>query len=46
VNYLQEFRGHLVSTAGSAAVRDFSEQAVGFRLWRIAARPDNTSAVA
>jgi transcriptional regulator with XRE-family HTH domain len=46
VNYLREFRDHLVSAEGSAAVRDFSEQAAGFRLWRIAARPDNAPAVA
>ena len=45
VNYLREFRGHLVRAEGSAAVRDFSEQAAGFRLWRIAARPGNASAV-
>jgi hypothetical protein len=46
VNYLREFRDHLAGAADSAAVRDFSEQAVGFRLWRIAARPENASAVA
>jgi hypothetical protein len=46
VNYLKEFRGHLTRAEGTAAVRDFSEQAAGFRLWRIAARPDSASAVA
>ena len=46
VNYLREFRDHLVRAEGSAAVRDFSEPlSVGFRLWRIAARPENASAV-
>ncbi len=46
VNYLREFRGHLAGAEGSAAVTDFSEQAVGFRLWRIATRPESASAVA
>jgi hypothetical protein len=46
VNYLKEFRDHLTLAAGTPAVRDFSEQAAGFRLWRIAARPDCGAAVA
>jgi transcriptional regulator with XRE-family HTH domain len=46
VNYLREFRDHLARAEDSAAVRDFSEQAGGFRLWRIAARPENASTVA
>jgi hypothetical protein len=46
VNYLREFRDHLAIADGTGAVRDFSEQAVQSRLWRIAARPDRSAAVA
>jgi hypothetical protein len=46
VNYLREFRDHLAVADGTAAVRDFGEQAMQSRLWRIAARPDRSAAVA
>ena len=46
VNYLREFRDHLAMADGTAAVRDFREQAVQSRLWRIAARTDRSAAVA
>jgi hypothetical protein len=46
VNYLREFRDHLLIADGAPAVRDFSEQAMQSRLWRIAARPVNSVAVA
>ena len=46
VNYLREFRDHLAAANGTAAVREFSEQAVQSRLWRIAARPSTSTAVA
>jgi transcriptional regulator with XRE-family HTH domain len=46
VTYLREFRDHLAIAGGTAAVREFSEQAVQSRLWRIAARPDRVAAVA
>jgi transcriptional regulator with XRE-family HTH domain len=46
VNYLREFREHLVIADGTAAVGDFGEQAMQSRLWRIAARPDTSAAVA
>jgi len=46
VNYLREFRDHLAVADGTAAARDFGEQALQSRLWRIAARPDRSSAVA
>jgi hypothetical protein len=46
INYLREFRDHLAVAEGTAAVRDFGEQAVQSRLWRIAARPVNSVAVA
>jgi hypothetical protein len=46
VNYLREFRDHLVMADGTAAVRDFGEQAMQSRLWRIAARPARSAAVA
>lgn len=46
VNYLREFREHLVIAEGSAAVRDFGEQAVQSQLWRIAAQPARSTAVA
>jgi transcriptional regulator with XRE-family HTH domain len=46
VNYLREFREHLAMAEGSAGVREFGEQAVQFRLWRIAARPERSAAVA
>ena len=44
VNYLREFREHLARAADTTAVRDFTEQAGGSRLWRIAARPDRPAA--
>jgi transcriptional regulator with XRE-family HTH domain len=46
VYYLREFREHLLPAADTAAVRDFTEQAAGSRLWRIAARPQQSLAVA
>jgi hypothetical protein len=46
VNYLREFRDHLAGAGDTATVRDFSEQAAGSRLWRIASRTDRPSAVA
>jgi hypothetical protein len=46
VNYLREFREHLAVAGDTSAVRDFSEQAAGSRLWRIAARPGKSPAVA
>jgi hypothetical protein len=46
VNYLREFRDHLVIAEGTATIRDFSEQAMQSRLWRIAARPAQSAAVA
>jgi hypothetical protein len=46
VNYLREFRDHLAAAEGTNAVRDFREQAVQSRLWRIAARPEKAAAVA
>jgi transcriptional regulator with XRE-family HTH domain len=46
VNYLREFRDHLAVADGTAAVLDFGEQAVQSRLWRIAARPERSAAVA
>ena len=46
VNYLREFREHLAAVDGTAAARDFGEQAVQSRLWRIAARPARSAAVA
>jgi transcriptional regulator with XRE-family HTH domain len=46
VNYLREFRDHLAVADGTSAVRDFGEQAMQSRLWRIAARPDRSIAVA
>jgi transcriptional regulator with XRE-family HTH domain len=46
VNYLREFREHLVMAEGTAAVRNFGEQAMQSRLWRIAASPARPAAVA
>ena len=46
VNYLREFRDHLVVAEDTAAVQDFSEQAVQSRMWRIAGQPDKSAAVA
>jgi transcriptional regulator with XRE-family HTH domain len=46
VNYLREFRDHLAAAGGTAAVREFGEQALQSRLWRIAARPSASTAVA
>ena len=46
VNYVREFRGHLAVADGTAAVREFGQQALQSRLWRIAARPDHSAAVA
>jgi transcriptional regulator with XRE-family HTH domain len=46
VNYLREFREHLVIAEGSPVIRDFGEQAMQSRLWRIAARPARSVAVA
>jgi len=46
VQYLREFREHLAAAGGTGAVREFSEQAMQSRLWRIAARPERSSAVA
>jgi hypothetical protein len=46
VNYVREFRDHLAVADGAGAVRDFAQQAMQSRLWRIAARPDRSAAVA
>ena len=46
VNYLREFRDHLAIAEGTTAVRNFGEQALQSRLWRIAARPARPAAVA
>jgi transcriptional regulator with XRE-family HTH domain len=46
VNYQREFRDHLAAADGTAAVRDFGEQAIQSRLWRIASRPERSAAVA
>jgi hypothetical protein len=46
VNYLREFRDHLVIADGTAAVRAFRDEAMQSRLWRIAAGPDRSAAVA
>ena len=46
INYLREFREHLAVADGTAAVRDFREQAMQSRLWRIAAQPGKAVAVA
>ena len=46
VNYVREFRGHLAVADGAGAVREFALQAMQSRLWRIAARPDRSAAVA
>jgi transcriptional regulator with XRE-family HTH domain len=40
VNYLREFRDHLARAGDTTAIREFNEQALESRLWRIAARPD------
>jgi hypothetical protein len=46
VNYLREFRDHLARAGDTATVREFSERALGSRLWRIASRTGTPSAVA
>jgi hypothetical protein len=46
VSYLREFRDHLAIADGTATARDFGEHAMQARLWRIAARPDRSAAVA
>ena len=43
VNYLREFRQHLVRAGDATVVTDFHEQARGSRLWLIAARPDKAA---
>jgi hypothetical protein len=43
VNYLRDFRQHLVRAADATAVTDFRERARESRLWRIASRPDKAS---
>jgi transcriptional regulator with XRE-family HTH domain len=45
VNYLREFRQHLVRAGDATVVTDFHEQARGSRLWVIASRPDKAAAV-
>jgi hypothetical protein len=44
VNYLREFREHLALTGDSAPVRDFHEEALASRLWRIASQASKTAA--
>jgi hypothetical protein len=44
VNYLREFREHLGRIGDATSVREFNEQALGSRLWRIASRPDRSNA--
>jgi hypothetical protein len=46
VNYLREFSDHLAVADGTAAVRDFGEQALRSRLWRIATRPGQSAPAA
>jgi hypothetical protein len=40
VNYLREFRQHLVRAGDATVVTDFNERARESRMWRIASRPD------
>jgi hypothetical protein len=44
VNYLREFSEHLTLIGDSAPVRDFHEQALACRLWRIAAQTSQPAA--
>jgi hypothetical protein len=44
VNYLREFREHLGRIGDATSVREFNEQALGSRLWRIASPPDRSNA--
>ena len=46
VSYLREFRDHLSVAEGAAVVREFGDQAVQSRMWRIASRPSGVAAVA
>jgi hypothetical protein len=46
VNYLREFREHLAQAGDTTQAREFNEQALESRLWRIASRSDRPSAVA
>jgi len=43
VNYLREFRQHLVRAGDATVVTDFHEQARSSRLWLIASRPDKAA---
>jgi transcriptional regulator with XRE-family HTH domain len=44
VNYLREFHQHLARIGNATAVMGFRQQALGFRLWRIASRSDKAAA--
>jgi hypothetical protein len=46
VNYLREFREDLARIGDTTSVKEFHEQAHSSRLWRIAVRPDRSTAVA
>jgi hypothetical protein len=38
IGYLREFREHLITVGRTSMISDFEEQAVQFRMWRIASR--------
>jgi hypothetical protein len=46
VDYLREFRDHLAGIGDTRTVREFNEQALRSRLWRITVRPDRPTPVA
>ncbi len=45
VQYLREFRQHLIRAGDATVVTDFGEHARSSRLWLIASRPDKAAAV-